>query len=52
MFWLEPRPPGPHAPQAGSPRMFRVDWIERHLSRVRPGQVLVVDHAEQKPIEN
>ena len=42
MFWLEPRPPGPHAPQAGSPRMFRVDWIERHLSRVRPWQVLVV----------
>ena len=42
MFWLVPRPPGTHAPQAGSPRMFRVDWIEKHLSRVKPWHVLVV----------
>jgi len=42
MFWLEPRPPGPRAPQPGSPRMFRVEWIERHLSRVKPWHVLAV----------
>jgi len=42
MFWLEPRTPGPHAPQNGSPRMFRVDWIEKNLSRVKPWHVLVV----------
>ena len=42
MFWLVPRPPGHHAPQPGTTRMFRVDWIERHLSRVKPWQVLVV----------
>jgi sterol desaturase/sphingolipid hydroxylase (fatty acid hydroxylase superfamily) len=42
MFWLVPRPPGHHAPQNGSPRMFRVDWIEKHLSRVKPWQVLIV----------
>ena len=42
MFWLVPRPPGHHAPQQGSPRMFRVDWIEKHLSRVKPWQVLAV----------
>ncbi len=42
MFWLVPRPPGHHAPQNGSPRMFRVDWIEKHLSRVKPWHVLVV----------
>jgi hypothetical protein len=42
MFWLEPRPSGHHAPQNGSPRMFRVDWIEKHLSRVKPWQVLIV----------
>ncbi len=41
MFWLEPHEP-PRAPQRGSPRMFRVDWMERHLSRVRPWHVLVV----------
>lgn len=41
MFWLEPRPELAH-PQRGSPRMFRVRWIERYLSRVRPGQVLLV----------
>ena len=42
MFWLVPRAPGHHAPQPGTTRMFRVDWIERHLSRVKPWQVLVV----------
>lgn len=42
MFWLVPRPKGHHAPQNGSPRMFRVDWIEKHLSRVKPWHVLVV----------
>ena len=42
MFWLVPRPPGHPAPQNGSPRMFRVDWIEKYLSRVKPWQVLVV----------
>ncbi len=42
MFWLVPRSPGHHAPQNGSPRMFRVDWIEKYLSRVKPWQVLVV----------
>lgn len=42
MFWLVPRTPGPHAPQAGSPRMFRVEWIEKYLSRVKPWHVLVV----------
>lgn len=39
MFWLEPRPAYAH-PQRGSPRLFRVDWIEKHLSRVRPWQVV------------
>ena len=42
MFWLVPRPPGHHAPQNGSPRMFRVGWIEKYLSRVKPWQVLLV----------
>lgn len=42
MFWLVPRPPGHHAPQHGSPRMFRVDWIEKYLSRVKPWHVLIV----------
>lgn len=41
MFWLEPHDT-PEVPQRGSPRMFRVDWIEDYLSRVRPWQVLVV----------
>lgn len=42
MFWLVPRPPGHPAPQNGSPRMFRVEWIEKYLSRVKPWQVLLV----------
>jgi len=42
MFWLVPRPPGHHAPQNGSPRMFRVEWIEKYLSRVKPWHVLAV----------
>ena len=41
MFWLEPHE-APSRPRRGSPRMFRVDWIERYLSRVRPLHVLVV----------
>lgn len=41
MFWLAPHPP-PDRPQPGSPRMFRIDFVERHLSRVRPWQVVVV----------
>lgn len=41
MFWLAPHET-PAVPRRGSPRMFRVDWIEKHLSRVRPWQVLVV----------
>ena len=42
MFWLVPRPPGHPAPQNGSPRMFRVEWIEKYLSRVKPWHVLLV----------
>jgi sterol desaturase/sphingolipid hydroxylase (fatty acid hydroxylase superfamily) len=41
MFWLEPHDVSA-PPRRGSPRMFRVDWIERYLSRVRPVQVTVV----------
>jgi len=41
MFWLEPHETTA-VPRRGSPRMFRVDWIERYLSRVRPLHVLVV----------
>lgn len=41
MFWLAPRTESAH-PQRGSPRMFRVDWVERRLSRVRPWQVVAV----------
>lgn len=41
MFWLEPHETTA-VPRRGSPRMFRPDWIEKHLSRVRPLQVLVV----------
>jgi sterol desaturase/sphingolipid hydroxylase (fatty acid hydroxylase superfamily) len=41
MFWLEPHET-PEVPRRGSPRMFRVEWIEKYLSRVRPWQVLVV----------
>jgi sterol desaturase/sphingolipid hydroxylase (fatty acid hydroxylase superfamily) len=41
MFWLEPHNPIA-TPGRGSPRMFRVDWIEKYLSRVRPLHVVVV----------
>lgn len=41
IFWLLPRPEI-HKPQRGSPRMFRVDWIERYLSRVSPWHVVLV----------
>jgi len=41
MFFLAPHPKLDR-PQRGSPRMFRVDWIEKYLSRVRWWHVLVV----------
>ena len=41
MFWLAPHET-PRFPQRGSPRMFRVAWIERYLSRVSPAQVVAV----------
>jgi len=41
MFLLAPHPKL-DKPQRGSPRMFRVAWIERYLSRVRWWHVLVV----------
>ncbi len=41
MFWLE-RHETPAVPRRGSPRMFRVDWVERYLSRVHPLHVVVV----------
>ena len=41
MFWLQPHE-RPTVPRRGSPRMFRVDWIEAYLSRVRPWHVLVI----------
>lgn len=41
MFWLEPYQTG-QAPRRGSPRLFRVEWLERHVSRVRPWQVMLV----------
>jgi sterol desaturase/sphingolipid hydroxylase (fatty acid hydroxylase superfamily) len=41
MFWLAPHPPVAR-PQRGSPTLFTVPWIERHLSRVRPWQVVAV----------
>lgn len=34
MFLLAPHPHLDH-PRRGSPRMFRVDWVERYLSRVK-----------------
>jgi dihydroceramide fatty acyl 2-hydroxylase len=42
VLWLVPRPDGHPAPRRGSPRMFRVDWIEKYLSRVSPWHVVVV----------
>jgi sterol desaturase/sphingolipid hydroxylase (fatty acid hydroxylase superfamily) len=41
MFWLAPHQPQSR-PQSGSPRMFRIDWVEKYLSRVRPWHVLAV----------
>jgi dihydroceramide fatty acyl 2-hydroxylase len=41
MFFLAPRP-RLLRPQRGSPRMFRVEWIEKYLSRVRPWHVVAV----------
>ncbi len=41
MFWLAPRP-ALERPRSGSPRMFRVELLERHLSRVRPREVVAV----------
>lgn len=42
MLWLVPRPDGHPAPKRGTTRMFRVDWIERYLSRVSPVHVVAV----------
>jgi sterol desaturase/sphingolipid hydroxylase (fatty acid hydroxylase superfamily) len=41
VFWLEPHETR-RTPRRGSPRMFRVDWVEKYLSRVHPTQVVVV----------
>lgn len=41
MFWLAPHPDVPR-PQQGSPRMFRVEFIEKYLSRVKPWHVVLV----------
>src|SRR6266702_1297318 len=41
MFWLAPHRRPDH-PRPGSPRMFRVEILERHLYRVRPWQVVAV----------
>ncbi len=39
MFYLVQRPEI-HEPQRGSPRMFRYDFLEKYLSRVRPWQIV------------
>jgi dihydroceramide fatty acyl 2-hydroxylase len=41
MFGLAPHP---HLtrPQRGSPRMFKVDWIEKYFSRVKPSHVIAI----------
>jgi dihydroceramide fatty acyl 2-hydroxylase len=41
MFFLEPRSPLPTW-RRGSPRMFRVDLIEKYLSRVKPWHVVLI----------
>ncbi len=41
MFLLAPHPK-PERPLRGSPRMFRVDWIEKYFSRVRPWHIVVL----------
>ncbi len=41
MLFLLPHTP-PVSPQRGSPRMFRVEFIERYISRVRPWQVVAL----------
>ena len=41
MLFLLPHP-APRSPQRGSPRMFRVAFIERYFSRVRPWQVVAL----------
>jgi sterol desaturase/sphingolipid hydroxylase (fatty acid hydroxylase superfamily) len=41
MFYLAERTE-PARPQRGSPRMFRSDFVERHLSRVRPWQIVAL----------
>jgi sterol desaturase/sphingolipid hydroxylase (fatty acid hydroxylase superfamily) len=41
MFWLQPHPRDA-TPQRGSPVLFRVPFIEAHLSRVQPWQILAL----------
>jgi hypothetical protein len=41
MFGLAPHPTLAK-PQRGSPRMFKVDWIEKYFSRVRPSHVVAL----------
>src|SRR3989442_7082921 len=41
MFYLVPRP-DLDRPRRGSPRMFKVDWVEKYFSRVRPWHVVLI----------
>lgn len=41
MFFLVERPKI-QEPQRGSPRMFRIDFLEKYLSRVRPWQIVAL----------
>ncbi|MBS2031628.1 MAG: sterol desaturase family protein [Deltaproteobacteria bacterium] len=41
MFWLAPHE-AVTRPQPGSPRMFRVEFIEKYLSRVKPWHIVSV----------
>ncbi|MFL5362234.1 MAG: sterol desaturase family protein [Myxococcales bacterium] len=41
MFYLAPHPKLDR-PRRGSPRMFRIDWVEKYLSRVRPWHVISI----------
>jgi len=41
MFYLAPHPKLDR-PRRGSPLMFRVPWIEKYLSRVRPWHVVAI----------
>lgn len=41
MFWLQPHPRDA-TPQRGSPVLFRAPFVEAHLSRVKPWQVVAL----------